>query len=147
MYSKKRKAMKVYDIDTKMTFGKHITLTLREVLDIEPSYICWCIEHLDHFLILKEDLQSMKNEFPMLTLALSQDEILASKEEKYWEELNRKNETFAEEVEKHHYDDFELENADWDYDPLNESHSQSDNPWIDVFGPGEEAETAYWNCD
>ena len=22
-----------------------------------------------------------------------------------------------------------------------------DNPWIDVFGPGDEAETTYWNCD
>ena len=40
-----------------------------------------------------------------------------------------------------------MENADWDYDPMNEAHNQYENPWIEVFGPGEEAETAYWNCD
>lgn len=26
-------------------------------------------------------------------------------------------------------------------------YDRSENPWIDVFGPGEEAETAYWNTD
>lgn len=26
-------------------------------------------------------------------------------------------------------------------------YDRNENPWIDVFGPGEEAETAYWNTD
>ena len=34
--------------------------------------------------------------------------------------------------------------ADGDY---NQPHSPSENPWIDVFGAGEEAEAAYWNTD
>jgi hypothetical protein len=30
---------------------------------------------------------------------------------------------------------------------MNPAHDPSENPWIDVFGPGDEAETAYWNTD
>ena len=41
----------------------------------------------------------------------------------------------------------ELMAADWDYDPDNLAHDPSETPWIDVFGPGEEAEAAYWNTE
>ena len=44
-----------------------------------------------------------------------------------------------------HWDEFELSLGDWDYDPMNEAHDPGNNPWIDVFGPGEEAEMAYLN--
>lgn len=37
--------------------------------------------------------------------------------------------------------------GDWNYDRMNPAHDPSDNPWIDVFGPGEEAEAAYWKTD
>ncbi len=37
--------------------------------------------------------------------------------------------------------------GDWNYDRMNPAHDPSDNPWIDVFGPGEEAEAAYWNTN
>jgi hypothetical protein len=45
------------------------------------------------------------------------------------------------------YSQRELEMGDWDYDPMNPAHDPSENPWIDVFGPGFEAEQAYWNTD
>jgi hypothetical protein len=52
------------------------------------------------------------------------------------------------------YDDYhrtygqeELQMADWDYDATSPAHDQNENPWIDVFGPGDEAESAYWNTD
>lgn len=35
----------------------------------------------------------------------------------------------------------------WDIDDLDPSHDPSQNPWIDVFGPGDEAEMAYLNHD
>ena len=37
--------------------------------------------------------------------------------------------------------------AGWDTDDLNPAHDPSQNPWIDVSGPGDEAEMAYWNHD
>lgn len=41
----------------------------------------------------------------------------------------------------------DYEEAGWDIDDLDPSHDPSQNPWIDVFGPGEDAEMAYLNHD
>lgn len=45
------------------------------------------------------------------------------------------------------WDEESLENAEWNYDRFNPAHNPKENPLIDVFGPGEEAETAFWNTD
>lgn len=34
-----------------------------------------------------------------------------------------------------------------DFNEWGNYHGRDENPWIDVFGPGDEAETAYWNTD
>lgn len=34
-----------------------------------------------------------------------------------------------------------------DFNEWGNYHGHDENPWIDVFGPGDEAETAYWNTD
>jgi hypothetical protein len=39
----------------------------------------------------------------------------------------------------------ELQYAGWQYDRNNPAHDEHENPWIDVFGPGDEADQAYWN--
>jgi len=41
----------------------------------------------------------------------------------------------------------DLATGDWNYNPNNPAHDPTQNPWIEVFGPGEEAEAAYWNTD
>ncbi len=45
------------------------------------------------------------------------------------------------------YSDDKVEMGDCDYDPMKPAHDPNENPWIEVFGPGDEAETAYWNTD
>jgi hypothetical protein len=52
-----------------------------------------------------------------------------------------------EEQEASDYEEelYDLATGDWDYNPRNPAHDPSQNVWIDVFGPGEEAEAAYWN--
>lgn len=50
------------------------------------------------------------------------------------------------------YEDYEVEKdvvhiMDSGNDDSEWSHYTSDNPWRDVFGDGDEAETAYWNTD
>jgi len=49
--------------------------------------------------------------------------------------------------QKKTWDEDELTYGDWDYDRMNPAHNPSENPWVDVFGPGEEAEAAYWNTN
>ena len=48
---------------------------------------------------------------------------------------------------RRNWQDDELEMGDWNFDRNNPAHDPSENPWIDVYGPGEEAETAYWNTE
>jgi len=41
----------------------------------------------------------------------------------------------------------DYEEEGWSFDDMNPAHDPSQNPWINVSGPGEEAEMAYWNHD
>lgn len=41
----------------------------------------------------------------------------------------------------------DYEEVGWSLDDMNPAHDPLQNPWIDVSGPGEEAEMAYWNHD
>ena len=56
---------------------------------------------------------------------------------------------FESDDDERDYSDEELQRADWvnGYDEFNEAHDPSCNPWIEEFGPGEEAETTYWNTN
>ena len=54
---------------------------------------------------------------------------------------------YEDDYDHRHWSEDELEMGDWDYDPWNPAHDPGENPWIDVFGAGEEAEAAYWNTD
>ena len=58
-------------------------------------------------------------------------------------------EDFDSESDRKHWSTEELQQGDWfhGYDEFNEAHAPSWNPWIEEFGPGEEAETAYWKTN
>lgn len=139
--------MKFYNLDTEFTFGKFEGKTVREVLDIKPSYIDWCAINLDHFFISDDVIEEIKAIIPNFSISEEGQNKLNEKYET-WE---TEQESYAEydDYDDYHrsYDQDELEMADWDYDPMNPAHDPSENPWIDVFGPGDEAETAYWNTD
>ncbi len=46
-------------------------------------------------------------------------------------------------------DDYSEDDYDDSMDMIGQEwrHDSSVNPWIDVYGPGEEAEAAYWNTE
>ncbi len=39
----------VHSLNEKMGFGKYSALTLKEVIDSNPSYIDWCLKNLSRF--------------------------------------------------------------------------------------------------
>ncbi|MBK7390168.1 MAG: hypothetical protein IPI23_14175 [Bacteroidetes bacterium] len=43
--------MKIYNLESTLSFGKFKGKTLSEILSIQPSYIKWCIINLDHFVL------------------------------------------------------------------------------------------------
>jgi hypothetical protein len=56
--------MKFYDLETQFTFGKYNGLTLAQVIAIEPAYINWCLNNLDHFFMSKEIQYFIKTTSP-----------------------------------------------------------------------------------
>lgn len=123
--------MKFYDLETVFTFGKFKGKTLREVFEIQPSYVEWCCINLDHFYIDIGKLESLVSE--KLNHLLRKNQItcsgkiksiiiesITSKEaknklsEKYeiWknEQKDWENEQYDEEDHYHDYDinDYEI---------------------------------------
>ena len=43
--------MKLYDLDSVVTFGKHKGETVAEILENNDTYIYWCYETMDDFYI------------------------------------------------------------------------------------------------
>jgi hypothetical protein len=52
--------MKVYTLNTKFDFGKHKSETLKEVVDLDYSYIEWCLIYHREFLISDDVLNEIK---------------------------------------------------------------------------------------
>lgn len=91
----------------------------------------------------------------------SKDLVLASEMDKVeaiifvnpFFKLPQKLTTFIDDEENYNdtdpaeWNDEAYDEVGWSFDDMNPSHDPSQNPWIDVSGPGEEAEMAYWNHD
>jgi hypothetical protein len=39
----------LYDLDTKLDFGKYKSYTVEQILEQDPSYLLWLIENVDRF--------------------------------------------------------------------------------------------------
>ena len=73
--------MKYYSLKSVFTFGKFNGLSLEKILQIQPSYINWCLGNLDHFYIPMEDQIAIKilyNEF-----VLNEDKMSFEDDEDY----------------------------------------------------------------
>ena len=72
--------MKFYELETEFSFGKYEGKSLQEILEIQPSYIQWCIDNLDHFYISDQVIQKIKSIKP--DFRLNQDSLDRLKEKK-----------------------------------------------------------------
>lgn len=119
--------MKAYDLQTVFKFGKHKGKSLAEVAAINVHYIIWCIKNVDNFYISTDTINDINT---IVKIAIPNDIHLILQQKA----LQLENE------------DEEEDNDGYD-NSYYERKSCSENPWVDVFGEGEEAETAYWNTD
>lgn len=95
--------MKFYNLDTEFTFGKFEGKTVREVLDIQHSYIDWCAINLDHFFISDEVIEEIKSIVPDFSIS-----------EEGQNKLSEKYETWENEQED--YDDYDNYDDYHDYE-------------------------------
>jgi hypothetical protein len=64
--------MKTYTLNTKFSFGKHKSETLKHVVDLDFTYIEWCLIYHREFLITDDILKELKetnSEFDISELA------------------------------------------------------------------------------
>jgi hypothetical protein len=59
--------MKNYQLHYTVNFGKHQGQTIAEILDTNPSYLRWCLIHLDHFNVSDEIWKHLTSRYPHLT--------------------------------------------------------------------------------
>lgn len=133
--------MPLYHKNTVLQFGLHKGKTIEQVLHISPDYILWCIRNIEHFklnpsLLLHAEIAGFA--------PTEADKRLNALKPSYPVEVPYEDDKELPELE----DDYrEREPVDYEDDDWEEDYSSAENSWVDVFGPGEEAETAYWNTD
>lgn len=74
--------MKLYTVETTLTFGKYNGKSIRDILVIQPSYLDWCIINLEHFYLDDDVIESMEatNKFKIS----SQAQGILSKKKQNW---------------------------------------------------------------
>jgi hypothetical protein len=136
--------MKAFRSETQFNFGIHEGLTLLDIASLNPEYLSLCLINMDHFFIHDDTLEAIRKSLPDFVLTERAEEVRMEKMEE-WDSVRVNTDPCIE--SKQIYEQWEMEDADWNYDPMNLAYDQDENPWIDVFGPGDEAETAYWNTN
>lgn len=117
--------MKFYDLDTEFSFGKFEGKTLRQIIDLQPSYIDWCAINLEHFYISENVIEEIKSLNPDFALT-----------EEGQEKLNERY-TIWENKQVNYHD-----RSNYEYYERPQSYEE----WLnEEFG--EDAETAFWNMD
>jgi len=124
--------MKFYTLDTEFTFGKFSGKTVKEILEIQPTYLDWCAINLDHFYISDEIIAEVKAIIPSFVIS---DEGQSKLTEKYetWESQQQDNDD---------NDDYD------DYSPSYEKYGGAygyDDDTIDSAFEGDPEN--YWNID
>jgi len=123
--------MKFYTLDTEFTFGKFEGKTVREVLELKPTYLDWCAINLDHFYITEETITEIKEIKPDFTIT-----------EEGKQKLEDKYSSWENEQQQDDYDDYD------DYSPSYEKYGGAygyDDDTIDSAFEGDPEN--YWNID
>lgn len=94
--------MKFYDFDTEFTFGKYEGKTVREILEIQPTYLDWCAINLDHFYISGEVIEEIKATYSDFKIS---EEGMNKLTEKY-EQWENEQEDFDDDYDNY-YDDYD----------------------------------------
>lgn len=132
--------MKFYDLDTEFTFGKYEGKTVREILEIQPTYLDWCAINLEHFYISEEVIDEIQATYSDFKIS---EEGMNKLNEKY-EQWEGEQEDYEEE-----YDDYDDYNERESFGKYAGSYAQDveglSDDFIDDVLDGEP--DAYWNID
>lgn len=76
--------LKLYSLGSTLAFGKFANHTIQEIIDIDFTYIIWCINHLEHFYITDEVIEAISNKYPTFEISELTKKSLETKSDE-WE--------------------------------------------------------------
>jgi hypothetical protein len=94
--------LEIYNLESKLLFGKHNGITLSQVLKIDTSYINWCILNHNRFYIDFETLELIKVMNPEFKLNISESLALFEKQNVFFKNKLIMHKCFV--LNKHKYD-------------------------------------------
>jgi hypothetical protein len=104
--------MKSYNLDSEFTFGKYAGKSIRQIMDLQPSYLDWCVNNLDHFYIAENMIEEIKKIKPGFKLSA---EGIQKMNEKFaiWEQEQEQEEEYSNDYRNHYEKDDDDSNADY----------------------------------
>jgi hypothetical protein len=92
--------MKFYDLDTEFTEGEFNGKTLKQVLDIQPSYLDWCAINMDQFYLTDVVIEEIKTKIPDFEFSEKGKLMLAEKYSEWFETCGLDDEAAYEDDEE-----------------------------------------------
>lgn len=134
-------------IEDKFNFGKYRDLTLADVLDINPSYVEWCINKCDgvDILLNYSAISQIKTAYPEIPITNQFENLCQQRIDNYWEAYNEECDQFnaAQEFKcKCNYQEDNFGRYAGSYAQDEMGYSDDD---IDTIFDGDPS--AYWNID
>ena len=124
--------LKHYGLDRVVSFGRFANRTLQEIIDIDFTYIIWCINHLEHFYITDEALEAISIKNPTFEISELTKKSLETKEAK-WENQSS------------HYEDYDKPSYGKYAGSYAQTYEGLSDDFIDSALDG--CPDAYWNID
>lgn len=126
--------MKFYTLNTIFTFGIFEGKSLKDVIEIQPSYIEWCCQNLNHFFIGNDIIAEIQSIKPDFFLTKSSKDALEAKYNTWLKDQD---------------EDDDYEERESTYEKYSGTYAQDIEGWsdqdIDDAFDGEP--DAYWNID
>lgn len=137
------KPCSVFDsIEDLFNFGQYEGLSLADVLDINPSYIEWCVYQCDgrHFIISEEAIEQMKKAYPEFKITSNFEYVCEQRQAEFDIEIYDEIEDEAQDYISGGNDSFGRYAGTYAQDEM--GYSDED---IDTIFDGDPS--AYWNID
>lgn len=119
--------MKFYDLNTEFTFGKYIGNTIRQIVDLQPSYLDWCAINLEHFVMSDDTIEEIKKIKP--SFAFSAEGI----------------EKMDDKIEQWNNEELSYQYFDEGYDDKNADYNQTDWSNFDDGLDMDQQSIEFWN--
>jgi hypothetical protein len=84
--------MRTYTLSTILSFGKFKGKTLLEVLEIQPSYIDWCVINLEHFFLPSSAIDAILSLKPSFSFSIEGEKALKLKKKQFIKEFEEQGE-------------------------------------------------------